>query len=314
LEHHTALHHPRGSFARGGKEEGKAGVKVEVKDDNGNIKTEKSKAKVLVEVKENDKNRNIKTEQVKSKIQVELKAKDENDNLKTKKVDRTMLEEVTELGLVTRRPGEIRVKLTRGEADLVLGRDARTVAGLMRRFGTNIFIKGEYDDNERDMKIDGKQVSKVEEQIVKILTRKTYIKLKLSRQELLCMLGKGGKNIERIQDDFVVYINTGKKVNKAKEITEVTISGTPEAVASVQEFFKEFFNGGKVIEVTERQSRILMGIGGRNMRELQDTGTQIGKLGEDIDTNMQKFIIYGSEMAKEMSLKRIYALFEQLGV
>ena len=43
--------------------------------------------------------------------------------------------------------------------------------------------------------------------------------------------------------------------DKAKEINEVTVSGTPEAVAS----FQEFFNTGEVIKVTERQARVLMG-------------------------------------------------------
>ena len=157
--------------------------------------------------------------------------------MKKEKVDRTTLEKVTELGLVTRRPGGIRVKLTRGEADILLGRDARTVVDLKRKTGATIFIKGAYDGNERDMKIDGKEeaVVKAEEQIIKILTRKTYITIKLSKPELLCLLGVGGKSIDRIQDDHGVYINSGKRAKEIMEINEVTISGTPEAVASAQQ-------------------------------------------------------------------------------
>jgi len=309
-EQHTALHHPRGSFARGGKEQGKAGVKVERKDENTKFKTEKAKVKVLVKVKENDKNGCIKTQEVKCKVQVEVKERDENDNIKPEKVDRTTLEEVTELGLVTRRPGEIRVKLTRGEADILLGRDARMVVDLKRKTGATIYIKGDYDSNERLMKIDGKEelVVKAEEQIVQSLTSKTYITIKLSKQELLCLLGVGGKSIGRIQDDLGVYINSGKRAKEIMEINEVTISGTPEAVASAQ----EFFNTGKVIEVTERQARILEGRGGRNIRDT--TGTLIANLGKGVNTKTLKFIIFGSEEAKEMALKSMYALFEQLDV
>ena len=223
-EQHTAIHHPRGRFARGGK----AGVEVERKDENGNVKTERK---------------------MKSKV------KGSGGNGDIKKLDGSTLEEVTELGLVTRRPGETRVMLTRGEADIVLGRDARTVVCLKKGTGSTIYIEGEYGDIQREMKITGKKVPEVEERIVKILSRKTYIKLKLSREELLSVLGMGGRNIERIQDNTGVYINTGKGLDKAKEINEVTVSGTPKAVAS----FQEFFNTGEVIKVTERQARVLMG-------------------------------------------------------
>jgi len=118
-----------------------------------------------------------------AEAKVEVDVKGNEDVVKMK------LEEVSKLGEVTRVPGETRLKLTQGEADLVLGRDARTVVGLNRISRANISIKGSSEDNEREMVISGKenQVSLVEERVAKILARNTYIKIKLKSREMMSL-------------------------------------------------------------------------------------------------------------------------------
>ena len=65
--------------------------------------------------------------------------------------------------------------------------------------------------------------------------------------------------------------------------------------------------------MTDRQSRVLMGRGGRKIRELQDiTGAAIAKLAEESTMEACKFNIYGSDEANEKVLEIIYSMFEQI--
>ena len=58
-----------------------------------------------------------------------------------------------------------------------------------------------------------------------------------------------------------------------------------------------------------------MGGRGRTVRNIQGTtGAQIASFGKARDTEMQKFMIYGSEKAKEKALKRIQTLCINVGV
>ena len=122
------------------------------------------------------------------------------------------------------------------------------------------------------------QVAMAEDQIAKILVTSIYIKLKLKAHELLPVLGKGGRKI-------------------------------------AQGIVREFLDTGRVIEVTERQARILMGRGGWKIREIQDyTGTDIATLHKKTNNDGQKFIIYGLEKSKEKALEIISSMFEEIGV
>ena len=231
------------------------------------------------------------------------------------------LEEVVELGEVMRKPGETRVMLTKGEADIVLGRDFRTVEGLRRKTGAHISIKGDLKEGKRDMVITGKQelVLTAEESIAKVLAKNTCVEVKLRREELLCVIGVGGEKVVKIQDKSGACINTGKKVKtnnpikpKAEEVS-MMISGSPESVASAQSMIQDFLNSGKEIEVTERQARVLVGRGGSTIRDLQDTtDTKIANFRKESVTEMQKFKIYGSEKAKEKALERISSMLENV--
>ena len=80
-------------------------------------------------------------------------------------------------------------------------------------------------------------------------------------------------------------------------------------MARAQAIVREFLSSGQEIELTERQARLLLGRGGRTIRELQDaTGTEISN--EEAD----KFIIYGSEKAKENAMKRIHTIIGKIDV
>ena len=152
-----------------------------------------------------------------------------------------------------------------------------------------------------------KQVTMAEDQVTKLLVSSTYIKLKLKAHEFLPVLGTSGKRIEAIQDDSGAYINT--------DFNEVMVCGTPEAVASAQGIIKEFLDTGRVIEVTERQAKILFGRGGWTVREIQDTtDTAITTVHEESVTDARKFMVYGLEKAQEKALKKISTMFEKIGV
>ena len=303
VEHHTALHHPRGKFARAGK--------VVVKEKDNSIKTEKKDKLKMEEAKEP----NAVTRK-EGKVEVNVKKKEKVKTEKTEQSKRK-LEEVTELGAVTRMPGETRVRLTRGEADLVLGRDAKIVIALKRRTGTKISIKGASGDKNREMVITGEDrlVSLAEEEAVKVLMSNTFITMKLKTQETMCLMGVGGRDIEKLQDISGAKITTETNSSTAK-LNEVIISGTPEAVATAKSIIKDFLSTGQVIEVTKRQFRILMGRGGWKVREMQDSTGAVIETGDETeeDSEMREITIYGSDEAKGKALQSIYDLFRKLGV
>merc|ERR1719431_1318906 len=94
--------------------------------------------------------------------------------------------------------------------------------------------------------------------------------MKLKTQETMCLMGVGGRDIEKLQDISGAKITTETNSSTAK-LNEVIISGTPEAVATAKSIIKDFLSTGQVIEVTKRQFRILMGRGGWKVREMQDS-------------------------------------------
>ena len=248
-------------------------------------------------------------------VDVKVKGIEEACKIKAEK-PMIKLEEVVEVGEVTRKPGETRVKLTKGEADIVLGREARTVNGLMRRTGVNISIKRDFEEDERIMVITGKEehVLMMEGKVSKVLAVNTYIEIKLKKAEFLSLMGVGFEKGVKIKNKTGACIYAASKVQGAKEVSMI-ISGTPEAVASAKISIRDILNTGKEIEVTKRQASYLVGGGGRTMREIQDiTGAQIANFGKASNTEMQKFMIYGSKKAKEKALKRIHTMLENLGV
>lgn len=175
--------------------------------------------------------------------------------MKTKK----SLEEVTELGKVertaqmdgtkyttydgakytsydgTRRWARTKVELTRGEADLVVGRGATTVNSLWKETKTKVSGLSEKGTNEpRCAVIEGgeEQVSKTEAKIVEILENGTYVKMVLKKWERDQLLRNKGESVKRFQDASGAYISSNN--------CNMIISGLPEAVKLCQALVGEY--------------------------------------------------------------------------
>merc|ERR1719482_988251 len=102
------------------------------------------------------------------------------------------------------------------------------------------------------------------------------------------VIGKGAENMKKVEEQFGVYIELG-----AQGANEINVYGDPKKVeAAVKEIRNRLDNASSEakVSVDVDMSRVIIGEGGRNIRNLEsDTGTKVnvGKGDEKVDVTIK---------------------------
>ena len=239
----------------------------------------------------------------------ELK-KDKMKKVKEEEVDKNSgksLEYYISSCKVHRKSGRTTARLTQGEALLIRGKGGKTLLRLNRNTKARVVIQGM---KKCLMTIDGlkKEVLEAEDDLSKILSEGTYFKVPLELGEIICLIGKGGKNIKVMQEKTEALIYAPTRGSGGRE---VILSGRPEDVKIAKGLVCNFISSRTEIKMTIEQAMILRGPpagGGRTMANLRE------KCKTDIEVKSTSVRIYGTEAEQAKALSLMNHLFRNAGV